>query len=42
MENTMMVALVVGMLAMKGIAILALAYVGARFAVRHELRAGQR
>jgi hypothetical protein len=41
MENAMMLALVLGMLAMKGIAILALAYIGARLAVRHELRGGR-
>jgi len=39
MENFQMTILVLGMLAIKGIATIALVYIGARLAIRHERRA---
>lgn len=36
MEQVTIAAFVLGMLAVKGLAILALAYLGARLAIRHE------
>jgi hypothetical protein len=39
MEQVMIGTIVLGILAMKGAAILALAYLGARLAIRHERRA---
>lgn len=40
MEQITVAAFVLGILAVKGLAILALAYAGARLAIRHERRAG--
>ncbi len=39
MEQITVAAFVLGALAVKGLAIVALAYVGARLAIRHERRA---
>ena len=36
MEQVTIAAMVLGILAVKGLAILALAYIGARLAIRHE------
>jgi hypothetical protein len=36
MENVVVTAIVLASLAMKGLAILVLAYIGARLAIRHE------
>ena len=36
MENVAVTGIVLGMLAIKGLALLAIVYVGARLAIRHE------
>ena len=39
MEHVVLAAVVLGMLVVKGVAIVVLAYIGARLAIRHERRA---